>query len=146
MDTRAQYNRRGRHRAAMFLLAGALVVTLAGCGDDADKADDPSGASASSTGSSAASSTPSPSKKTLDTSNWPTCSQAWVAGKRLPSGYRGCLDGSQPVRAKKTWCESGQVFVTYEGRFYAVLGGPVNETGGLSRSPVYKKAVRACLG
>lgn len=75
----------------------------------------------------------------------PACSDVWIDGEELPQGYSGCTDDGEMVKADKTNCSSGQVLVIYADRFYAVLGGPVNETDGLAQDEDYRQAELSCL-
>ena len=114
------------------LLLAALV--LAGCGDDsADEAADDSGPSS---GSASPSATP----------DGPECSEVW-SGESLPKDYDGCVRDSEIVEPDKRSCASGQVIVTFDDRYYAVLGGPVNDVGApLEDSAQYRRASRSCGG
>lgn len=109
-------------------LAAATLLLLAGCGDDSS---DASTAPAAESSSSAAG---------------PDCSQIW-SGETLPKDYEGCVRDGELVEADAQMCASEQVLVTYDDRYYAVLGGPINDMGGpLSESQQYRKAARSCGG
>lgn len=113
------------------MLGGAL---LSACGaNEPDAGEEPSG----STGSAA--------PETADLPDWPACAEVWVAESELSPEYRGCLDDEVGVAAEKQRCSSGQVLVTYADRFYAVMGGPVNETEGLAEDSAYQRARDACV-
>ena len=43
-------------------------------------------------------------------------------------------------------CESGQMIVTYAGRFYAVPGRVINDVGHLANSKQYQSAMASCQG
>lgn len=123
-----------RRRVATAVTAAALVL-LAACGDDEPTAADDPSTPASETSASEPPELP----------DWPSCDEVWVAETTLPQGYKGCLDGDTPVKADRQACSSGQVIVIYDDRFYAVLGGPVNETEGLKQDPHYRSARQSCL-
>lgn len=89
--------------------------------------------------------TPALSSETVDLPDWPACAEVWVADSDLARGYRGCVEAGTAVPAEKQTCSSGQVLVTHDDRFYAVLGGPVNETDGLAEDADYGRARAACL-
>jgi hypothetical protein len=113
------------------LLLAALV--LAGCGDDS-----------SDTGADGG--TPSGSESPSTTPEGPECSEVW-SGDTLPKNYDGCVRDSEMVAADKRSCASGQVVVTFDDRYYAVLGGPVNDVGApLEESDQYRRAMRSCGG
>ena len=120
-------------RACVLGLA-VMVLTLAGCGDEGSE--DPTPARDSG-GSEPVTDGPG--------ADWPVCDEVWAAGNDLPTRYRGCLEGSTPVKADKVMCSSGQTLVTYDGRFYAVTGGPVNETESLENDADYAAARQSCL-
>lgn len=125
-------------RTAGTVLAAAILTLLAGCGDD-----EPTTASDPSAGPEE-SSTPTEGE-TADLPDWPSCAEVWVDGADLAQGYKGCLDGGAAVKADRQACSSGQVLVTYDDRFYAVLGGPVNETDGLAQDSHFRSAKQSCL-
>ena len=67
--------------------------------------------------------------------------------ERLPGGYRGCLDGEEPVKADRFTCESGQWLVTYDDRFWAVVGGDIGEARAKLRNDRnYLADLRVCSG
>ena len=122
-------------RTAAAALTSALLLLLAACGDDEPTtASDPAGESSGPTGGAGE-----------DLPDWPSCEEVWVAEGTLPKGYKGCLDGGTAVKADKQACSSGQVLVVYDDRYYAVVGGPVNETDGLAEDSKYRSAKQSCL-
>lgn len=122
------------------LWSSALVLplslaVLAGCGSD-----DSGGVAQDPTGSTSASGSATASGVTL-----PACGDIWKKGSTIPSGYKGCVDNGTTVKADRTPCASGQVLVTYAGKYYGAAGGPVNyEPSGLKKSAKYRSASRAC--
>jgi hypothetical protein len=129
-------------------VVAALVVPLAllsACGDDSgSSAADP--ADTTSTSSSATpSDTPASTEATSEAPDWPACDSVWVAGQKIPGGYKGCLDGSDQVAADNLSCSSGQHIVRYADRFYGVAGGKIYESSGpLDKDKGYLKMVRSC--
>jgi hypothetical protein len=113
--------------AAVALAATALVTSLTGCGEEDGDGD----------GSSAASSTPTPSGSAL------ACEDVW-GGETLPDPYEGCTEDGAVVPPERMECSSGQVIVTFDDRYYAVPGGPVNDVGSLAESKQYRQAMRTC--
>lgn len=119
-----------RPRARVLAAVGmaAAVVLLSSCGEDSSTtAGDESSSSATSD------------------SGWPDCSAVWVDGGTVPKGYEGCVADGDEVKADRQQCSSGQVLVTYDDRYYGVVGGPVNVTESLKTDSGYKGARRACL-
>lgn len=117
------------------LLAAGLLLGVSACGDDTGDG------GADSTGS--ASESPSASASTASAT--PDCAEVWTAGQTLPTSYKGCMSEGQMVAADRFECSSGQVLVTYGDRYYAVLGGPVNDVGKpLEASRQYRSAWRSC--
>ncbi|WP_148572699.1 hypothetical protein [Nocardioides caldifontis] len=116
-----------RLRTATALLAAPLLlVALAACGEDeGDGADGASETTESPTGAAA------------------SCEEVW-GGEKLPDPYEGCTEDGTVVAAVTQECSSGQVIVTYDDRYYAVPGGPVNDVGSLAESKQYHKALRQC--
>lgn len=125
-------------RTAGAALAAAILTLLAACGDD-----EPTTASDPSAG--AEESSEPTEAETTEAPDWPSCADVWVDEATLPQGYKGCLDGDTAVKADRQGCSSGQVLVIYDDRFYAVLGGPVNETEGLAQDSHYRSAKQSCL-
>ncbi len=132
----------------MVLLLGGLLLGATACGsdgaaDDAASASSPavsSAAASSPTASTAAAASPAASAAAPQ-----PCSEVWAADRTLPKTYTGCLDGGDLVPADAFECSSGQVLVTYLDRYYAVLGGPVNDVGApLDASRQYQSAWRSC--
>ena len=139
-----------RARGTLATAVAALVVPLAllsACGDDsASSAADPADtASVSDTPTD----TPASSEATADPSteapDWPACDSVWVEGQKIPTRYKGCLDGADEVAADNLTCSSGQHIVRYMDRFYGVAGGKIYETmGPLDKDKGYLKMVRTC--
>lgn len=126
-------------RTAGTALAAAILTLLAACGDD-----EPTTASDPSAEPDQSASEPTEGE-TTEVPDWPSCAEVWVAEATLPQGYKGCLDGDTAVKADRQMCSSGQVLVTYDELFYAVVGGPVNETEGLAQDSHYRSAKQSCL-
>lgn len=123
-------------RPALVAIPLGLAL-LTGCGDGSgDVAKDPV----------ATVSTTSPASPTTSAApDLPSCASIWKAGSKIPHGYHGCLDGADVVKAQKQSCDSGQVLVTFDDRFYGVEGGPVNPVpAALAKSPKYQAAKRSC--
>jgi hypothetical protein len=143
-----------RTRVILLLAAGLLGMSaLAGCSDDDGEAVDPGpGASQSDTPGDA--STPAvtesatsegPGETPSATPDpWPACAEVWVAGQRLPRSYRGCESDDGPVKAKKYPCSFESSIVTFDDRFYAQAGRPINEVDSLKSSNQFKAALKAC--
>lgn len=108
------------------------MLTLGGCGTARDTSSDP---------------TPEPTESTspAPTLREPLCADVWVDGQALPKDYEGCSTEDGWVEADARHCESGQVLVTFDDRFYAAKGFRVNDVGGsLSASAKYHHAVSSC--
>lgn len=74
----------------------------------------------------------------------PSCDDVWVDGATLPVNYEGCMNGDVIEAMASLDCDSGaEVFVTYQDRLFAFLGGPITEAG--SDSPAYGKAYEECF-
>jgi len=117
----------------LALAAPAAVLALgvlAGCGSDSE-------------GSAAAAPSETPTTHATDL---PFCSDVWVADKRLPTSYKGCETDGQAVKPDRRMCSSGQTIVTYDNRFYAVLGGPVQETESLRTDKDFRRTLAVCQG
>lgn len=111
-------------------MASVFLLAVAGCGDDTGDVSSPD---------------PEPSETTSAASG-PSCDEVWSADT-LPDDYQGCVEDGALVEADRIDCESGQVLVTYGDRYYAVLGGPINDMGSpISESKQYRQAVRSCGG
>lgn len=118
--------------AAMAMTAA--LVLMSSCGEDSS----PTADDTASDSSGSASGSPSDS-------GLPACSDVWVDGAKLPRGYHGCADGGDVVKANRFECSSGQWFVTYVDRYWAVIGGVISEgTSPLTSDPDYKRAIRSC--
>lgn len=109
------------------MAAAALVVLAAGCGTE-------NGGS------------PGSSESSADAGGSPACSEVWVDGATLPTGYDGCYAAGVKVGAVKHRCGFGSPIVEYDGRFYAVVGKQVNETPDLATSAQFKRALASCQG
>ncbi len=116
---------------ALALLSAAALAVLAGCGDDGG-----SGSAAEGTP------TPTPTHST----DLPFCSDVWVADVPLPANYQGCEEDGQAVSPQRRFCSSGQKIVTYDGRFYAVLGHDVQETDSLKTDRDFQRTMTVCQG
>lgn len=141
-----------RHRPFRALVLGGVVAAglLTGCGqDDAgggageDTAPDPAARSTpSNTPSSTPSSTPSGAPADPDA---PACGEVWVTGETIPRGYAGCNDGEVFLEPDVMGCSSGQRFITFEDRWYGVLGGTVREgESPLAQDREYRSSVASC--
>lgn len=143
-----------RTRATMLLATGLLGLSvLAGCSDDGDgEALDPGQSGGSSTGTSSPSPTESesaPTEPATESSSpapdpLPACADVWVGGQKLPAKYKGCESDAGPVKAKKYPCSFGSSIVTFDDRFYAQLGRPINEVDSLKSSDQFQAALKAC--
>ncbi|MGL5823753.1 MAG: hypothetical protein ACRCYU_02775 [Nocardioides sp.] len=148
-------------RAAPIVVAPGLirsglivaVLALAACGTDtttspisgidASSRTQPASASPAGTEESA----PSSGAATAQSASWPDCRVIWVPGDRLPRRYRGCLDGATSVPAQVRNCSSGGRLVIYGNRFYAALGGPINQVPGqLATDQDFQQVSTACAG
>jgi len=112
--------------------AAALVLALAGCGDEeaTPRAD-----------SSSAKPAASPSAST----GAPDCAGIWKGGDELPRSYDGCNSDAGFVASDKLGCSSGQRMVRYGDHFYAVPGGTIHETeSSLEDDRGYRVAVKSC--
>jgi hypothetical protein len=111
-----------------LLLSGILLggVLLGGCGDSA---------------SDGASTSPDAAPRAQE----PACDEIWVDGEDLPKKYAGCSQGGTWVKAEVRRCESGQILVTFDDRYYGAKGFRVNDMGeSLSESGQYQRALRSC--
>src|SRR5690349_23628566 len=106
-------------RACAAAIAGGTLLLASACGtqtgDPAPRASDPTSSAASSTPSAPA--TSSPPRVPAGT---PDCSAVWVAGKRLPAAYAGCAIDGALVKPHRVGCSSGQGYVLYDQRWWAV--------------------------
>lgn len=137
-------------------LIAALAIPMAllsACGsDDSSSATDPeTSSSASDTPSESGGDTPTeaptdePTEAEDPTADWPACDSVWSDGADLPSGYRGCTEGLDAVKAQSRSCSFGRPLVTYADRFYAVPTGTIHETDGpLKRDRGYRSALASC--
>lgn len=118
------------------LLAAAILLLAAGCGDDeGDTADDPAGDDPT-----------SQSPSTTEGTGLPACSDVWVAGSKLPRSYSGCEQDGAEVKADKHPCSYGAAIVEFDDRFYAVTGKYINEVPSLTESDQFHQALTACQG
>lgn len=78
----------------------------------------------------------------------PRCSDVWKAGETISEDYDGCLDDTQHlVAAVKDNCKDGSELTTYDDRYWAVLGGEVQDTGsagGTDTDQGYADAQASC--
>jgi hypothetical protein len=120
-------------RSGLPVIACLLGLWLGGCGEEPADPSTSERAGSSDTASSA----PAP--------DGPACAEIWVDGEALPEGYHGCVQGDAWVKAAVSRCDSGQVLVTFDNRFYGAKGAVVNDVGGpLDDSQQYQRAVRSC--
>lgn len=125
-------------RGSLSVLACLLGLWLGGCGGDAE-------GPAQATESPAESAPASDSSSSTPVPDGPACDEVWVDGADLPGGYRGCVDDDTWVKAATTRCDSGQVLVTYDDRYYGAKGAVVNDVGSpLDDSDQYQRALRSC--
>src|SRR5262249_54518855 len=116
---------------ALALLSAAALAVLAGCGsDDGDASDADEPTAVASTHS----------------TDLPFCSDVWVADTPLPASYKGCEEDGQAVAPQRRFCSSGQKIVTYDDRFYAVLGHDVQETDSLKTDRDFQRTMAVCQG
>lgn len=126
-------------------IGALLVLTLfAGCGDDGGgPAVDTTAPDPAATSGSAPSESPSGSAA----GDAPACEAVWVTGRSIPRGFDGCEVDGTLVEADVIGCSSGQRFVTYDDRWYGVLGGAVREgTSPLDQDREYRASVASCRG
>ena len=127
----------------VLALTFAVLLALTSCGGDGSEvAVDPV---ASQSGSPTTSQADSPPRSEADRT-LPACSDVWVDGRKLPGGYRGCVEGETVVKADRQICSLGIPLVTYDGRFYAMAGNVVNDVGRLAGNGQYRKALDNCTG
>jgi hypothetical protein len=122
------------------------VVLLAGCGQDgADEdraASDPAAGSTPSEPADGGTATPSAPAADPDA---PDCAEVWVTGGPIPRSYAGCNDGDSFVERQALGCSSGQRLVTFDDRWYGVVGGLVREgTTPLEQDREYRASVASC--
>jgi hypothetical protein len=123
-------------------VALGLALAAAGCGQQT--APSATGTPSAPT-SSAMTTAMSPSASPVP--DGPRCGAVWVAGKRLPAGYRGCVRGGVWVKADSRPCEFGRDLTIYADQFYAVTGGRVMHPGKpLLEQKKYRMVQRACSG
>lgn len=102
----------------LLVAASAVALALTACGGD-DPADKSSGSA-------------------------PVCSELWVVGNTVPTGYSGCAEtaGGGRVAATARQCDDGRQLTRYQDRLWAFIGEGVQE--GSSQSPGYQAAAAAC--
>ena len=129
---------RARTTTLLTVVVALTALGLGGCGEEETTP------TAAPSDTASVSVTPSPSStKSATVEPPPPCNDVW-GGKQLPRRYQGCRRGGELVKARKLFCSSGQVIVTFEGRYYAVPGGPVNDVGSLDDSEQFQQASRSC--
>lgn len=76
----------------------------------------------------------------------PACADLWEDGNKLPRTYKGCADDAGALAQREgIRCSSGQVMVTFEDRYYGVLGGTIKGTDGpLEDDRDYRSSIRSC--
>lgn len=121
-------------RRAGTLAAVVCATVLAACGDEA-------GGSAQDATADEPASSSSPAAPARE----PACDEVWIDGATLPRPYAGCstADGAW-VAADRMPCSFGGAIVTYDGRFYAVVGNRVNDVGDLAASDQFQSALSNC--
>ena len=131
-------------KPVVAVAACVLTLTLSACGNSDNAVD----TNADPTLPTQATSQPTPSNPPSSHAPpvLPKCGEVWKADAKLPGRYLGCTQGATRVKAAVSRCESGQQIVTYDGRFYAVPGRPINDVGDLETSPDYQAAITSCLG
>ncbi len=123
-------------------LAAAILLLVAGCGDDdGDATEDPAGGGPSSQSPSSTEGSPGEPDITL-----PACADIWAADAILPRRYRGCEQDGAEVKADKHACSYGLAIVEFDDRFYAVTGKRINEVPSLAESKQFHRALNACQG
>lgn len=135
-------------RAAAPLIATLLLV-LTGCGDGSGDSEASDPASPTDSPSADASPTDEPESESPSVpADAPTCDEVWVAGHKIPRGYKGCVDRDGGyVQRDSMGCSSGQRLVKYADRFFGVVGGEVHQVkGGLDQSKEYLDTVKRCRG
>lgn len=136
-------------RQKVSLLAALLLplALLAGCGSDDgdDSATDP--AAPTSATATPTESTPTESPSASETPRGRICDEVWVADAKLPGGYQSCYQDDRRIKANGRYCEFGKSLITYDGRFWAVPGGPIQEVSGkLLDDADYRDALASCSG
>lgn len=135
----------------MLAAAAALALSplLGACGnaDAPDASTKPAATTASSSPTESASVTP---KATAATSRparpLPKCADVWVAGQRLPGRYRGCAPQGPLRDADRTYCESGQLLVTFHNRMFAITSGKIFSSDDARHDHDYRFMQRYCTG
>ncbi|MGH3306380.1 MAG: hypothetical protein ACRDOX_01720 [Nocardioides sp.] len=121
---------RGLTAAAGCAAFAFVLLSLAGCGEDAG-------------GQEAEDTAPSASPSTSNGA--PDCAAIWQDGNELARSYDGCNSDEGFVATDTLGCSSGQRMVRYGDHFYAVLGGTIHETESpLGDDRGYRGAVASC--
>jgi hypothetical protein len=76
----------------------------------------------------------------------PACADVWVGGDRLPADYEGCVDedGVLQVSEIKQCTSADGSFTTYDGSYFALLGGTISDAG--TSSQEYDALHAQCFG
>lgn len=135
----------------MRRLVLATVVPLllvAGCGEETPVASDAGDDSSPSvTASESPSESPSESSSSAPVEQEPACDDIWIDQETLPSGYKGCYQDGEMVRAEGRYCEFGKKLFTHDDRFYAVKGGRIAEAKEpFLDDPGYQDVLAKCSG
>lgn len=119
----------------------ASAALLAGCGDASTPAAEKKPSPVATTTAPAATSpTPKPVKP------MPRCGKVWVAGKRLPGGYRGCAPAGVLPAVDRYYCESGQVLVTFQNHYYAAKTGKIFYSDDVRHDSSWHRKLTTCRG
>ena len=124
----------------LALLAGLAMSLLVACGEEEPTTAQDTTAQSEEEPTTAA----SEQVQSESPTEFPVCSELWTAGATLPDPYEGCEDESGFVEPESYNCSSGQVIVTFADRYYAALGGPVNDGGTLSTSEEFEEVLAEC--
>jgi hypothetical protein len=101
-------------RSRTIVLA-SLLLAVTGCGDDGGDGGDGGD--------------PGTPQASGLVESLPSCSDVWQTGETLPEDYDGCvIEGNEVKVFSPTECPSGTQHATYEDRWYAVLGGEIQES------------------
>lgn len=127
----------------------ALCMACGGGAGEADSSEPKPSAAASSP--SEPTTTPSPtatesaSPSTPATPALPDCAKTWVAGKRLPLRYQGCIDGSgRVVPDRGVRCVVGHELVVFRNQYYAVATGKISKVPDVRNDPGYALTKDLC--
>lgn len=145
----------------MLIASVALMAGLAGCGGDASSTvTDPATDVATASDSATATPTPETSEEPTDEpsteptptveppADLPACAEVWQDGAKMPMRYAGCLDETGGVvKAEKSTCSSGQTFIRYDDRFWAIAGATVYKARGpMVKDERFIASVKRCRG